>query len=139
MAKGLTVKVKGVNATLKEIRRLAKVYPQSALRALYRQGELVMTDSKRTYVPVDQGPLRASGHVVAEKMTVTLGFGGPAGIGNQGGESNEDRVGYAIVQHEVLTYDHTVGGAEYLKKPLLAALPRMGPEMAADVKRDVGA
>ena len=133
------VKLKGVDAALQELRRLARTYPKLALRALNRQAEFVMTDSKKTYCPVDRGQLRSSGHVVVNeaKQQVTLGYGGPAGIGNQS-ETNSESVGYAIVQHERLEYKHTVGEAEYLKKPLMSKLPSMGAEAAAEVRAGVG-
>jgi hypothetical protein len=134
----LEVKIKGLDSTLKNLRVLAKRYPKSALRALNRQAEFVMTDSKRDYCPVDTGALKSSGHVVVdeEKLQVTLGYGGPAGIGNQG-ETNDDRVGYAIVQHERLDYAHTVGEAEYLKRPLFAKAVSIGTDAAAEVKNDI--
>lgn len=56
----------------------------------------------RPLVPVDEGILRASGHVqppVIEglKCVVKLGFGGPAGAG---GASHAQGVGYAVFVHE---------------------------------------
>lgn len=71
-------------------------------------------------------------------MTVVLGYGGPAGAGNQG-DTNKDAVGYAIVQHEDLSLDHSkrlskkesqrrggvvrgeIGGPKYLERPMLEA------------------
>lgn len=135
------VKLTGVEAALAELKKLAKEYPEAALRALNRQAEFVMTEAKQRYVPVKDGHLRASGHIFVFKprLEVTLGFGGPAGIGNVGGERNRQDVGYAVVQHETEDYRHTVGESGYLRKPLQARLPSMGADAAAEVRKDVGA
>ena len=135
----ITFRIKGLDKAEAEIQRLAKKYPEAARRALYRNAEFIMTDSKQNYVPVDEGQLRASGHVVmdATKLEVTLGFGGPAGIGNVS-DSNDETVGYAIVQHEVDSYEHTVGEDKYLEKPLMAALPRLAGDIGRDIKEEVG-
>ena len=131
------VKLKGLKEALSTVKGLARKYPEAGFRALVRQGELAMTDSKDNYVPVDEGQMRASGHVVPEKdkKQVTLGFCGPAGIGNQG-ESNKEDVGYAVIQHEGI-FEHTVGTDHYLQKPLDARSGSMGKDMANDIKSDV--
>jgi len=65
-------------------------------------------------VPLDLGPLRASGTVLPPEISgntisVTLGFGGAA----------ED---YAWRQHEDLTYKHAPGRqAKYLEQPMMEA------------------
>ncbi len=135
----LEVKVKGLDTVEQNIGKLARKYPEAGRRALRRNAEFIMTDAKMTYVPVDEGELRASGHVVSDetKLEVTLGFGGPAGIGNQGGETNNERVGYAIVQHEELDYSHRVGGAKYLERPLMAAIPRLPEDIGRDIREDI--
>jgi len=73
--------------------------------ALFQSGELIIgTAKKRNLIPVNFGVLRASGHVQKPTFTKTqivvrFGFGGPAGIGNQG-ETNKEEVGYALYIHE---------------------------------------
>lgn len=53
-------------------------------RALFRVANEIIADSKANYVPVDTGTLRSTGAVQIEggvgggRVTVTLGFGGPA-------------------------------------------------------------
>lgn len=79
-------------------------------RALYVEGQRIMTDSKANYVPVRDNPLRASGHVQppvvsGTRSSVTLGFGGAASA-------------YALVQHERTDYRHTVGTSKYLETPV---------------------
>lgn len=77
-------------------------------------GNEIMTDVKSSRpghgVPVDKGILRASGRADGPEQgsrgpRVTLSFGGAAAP-------------YALVQHEVLTYRHTVGEARYLVRGL---------------------
>lgn len=68
-------------------------------RGLYAEANKIMAVSKRDYVPIDRGPLRASGTVFAPvKMgatgvSVTLGYGGAARA-------------YAVVQHEDTSLSH---------------------------------
>ena len=132
-----SVKIKGVKEMQAKLNRLARKFPDKIGGALYRQAELIMTISERDYCPVDDGILRASGHVVLHdtKLGVTLGYGGPAGVGNVGA-TNKKAVGYAVVQHEELGYKHTVGEAEYLKKPMDAAVPTLAKDLAADIALD---
>lgn len=77
--------------------------------ALYLEAELIMTDSKQNFVPVDSGVLRNSGTVkkpviTSKDVTVVLGYGGPA-------------ASYAVVVHE---YPPNVGQGKnkYLSRPL---------------------
>lgn len=81
--------------------------------SMYQTCELIMTDSKENYCPVDIGTLRDSGHVdppelQGDNITVWMGYGGPADH-------------YALIQHERLDYHHTVGQAKYLEIPTLNA------------------
>ncbi len=61
-------------------------------RALYREAERIMADSKQHHVPVDLGTLKGSGHVQlpvvsGTRVVVTMGYGGAAS-------------GYAVYLHE---------------------------------------
>ena len=135
----LQIKVEGTKELRELLSELSKQYPEIARAALYRQAEIrIMTPSKRDFVPVKDGHLRNSGHVVAEKdqIKVTLGFGGPAGIGNAG-QTNSQDVGYAIVQHENLDFAHGVGEAKYLEKPFMEALPNLPMWIAEDMWPDI--
>lgn len=125
------IKVKGLAELQGRLSRLAKENPVAAKRALVRQAEFVMTDSKQNYCPVKDGHLRASGHVVVDPkwIKVTWSYGGPAGT-----YLNKQDVGYAVVQHETLTFRHTVGQAEYLKRPLEKAIGSgMGDKIAREI------
>lgn len=134
--------IKGVPEFERRVKLLASLFPKSARRGLYLGLELVMTDSKRNYVPVRDGILRSSGFVDMDedenKIKATIGFGGPAGSGNTNGESNGVDVNYAIVQHENMDFAHTVGEAKYLERPLFAAIPMIGDVIVAAIKKDTG-
>jgi len=96
-------------------------------RALYLEGQHIMGESKAKFVPVDRGPLRASGHVMppqadAGGTVVIMGYGGPA-------------VKYAVVQHERLSYKHRVGQAKYLERPALARAKVMDKKIAARLRK----
>jgi hypothetical protein len=90
-------------------------------KALYREGEIIMGESKQPYnVPIDKGPLRGSGHVQlpvmlpSGRIRVKLGYGGAA-------------VKYAKKQHEDLTLNHPGGGrAKYLEIPAVQRASVMG-------------
>lgn len=72
-------------------------------------GEEIMTDAKASSpgrgVPVDKGALRNSGKVKGPdaKGSVVLSFGDSAVV-------------YALIQHEVFDFHHTVGEPRYLTR-----------------------
>lgn len=108
-----------LNVVTKEVRR-------GAARALKQQGETIMTTSKRRFVPVDQGPLRASGFVDAvviagNRISVQLGFGGAASA-------------YALIQHENMEFQHTRGGPKFLERPVNNAARRVAKAVGDAVK-----
>ena len=86
-------------------------------------GEEIMTDVKTSTpghgVPVDKGALRSSGRVegptgTSEKPQVELSFGGSSAP-------------YALIQHEVTTFHHTVGEPRYLVRGLERWHPDTSP------------
>lgn len=124
----LKIEIKGIGEVQKNLRAIAARFPKEARGALTREAEFIMTESKEWFVPVKDGHLRASGHVVIHPepaIKVTLGFGGPAGIGK-----NTKDVGYAIVQHERTDFSHKIGEAKYLERPVMAALPNLAKRIA---------
>lgn len=95
---------------------------RAVAKTLFQEAEKIMTVSKGRFVPVDEGTLRASGHVDRpqigpSRISVTLGYGGAASA-------------YALIQHEAMNFAHTVGGPKYLERPVMAA--------AGQVSRAVG-
>ena len=94
-------------------------------RSLFRQAHMIMRESKRYFVPVDDGVLRASGHVEKPKwdgdgLSVNFGYGGAASA-------------YAMVQHQNKNYRHTVGTWQYLSRPTM----RHGMQMKKQFTRDI--
>lgn len=131
------IKWRGQKEMAGKLEEIVRKFPKTTKAALNRQGEFIMTKAKRI-TPVRDGHLRASGHVVpdpsSKKFRVTLGFGGPAGIGNQGG-TNAKKVGYAVIQHEVRSFVHAVGQWKFLEKPMLEAIPSLARKIANDVQK----
>lgn len=121
----------GLNKALAKLDKLPGKIEQIVKSELYKEGEGVMAMSKEAFVPVDQGPLKASGQVddpvvKGNEVSVTLGYGNSA-------------VDYALIVHEDLNAFHPTGEAKYLEKPLKMALPgvkkRMGQAMVREAKR----
>lgn len=98
--------------------------------ALYFEAELIMTDSKMNYVPVDSGMLRNSGTVKKPTITrnsveVVLGYGGPS-------------ADYAVIVHEAPP-NWGQGKNKYLSKPLNKAERGMISRVADAMRRRVRA
>lgn len=96
--------------------------------ALYLEAELIMTDSKQNYVPVDTGTLRNSGTVTkpeikGNNVSVVLGYGGPAAP-------------YATKIHEA-PKNWGQGKNKYLQKPLNKAERGMVTRLAKTVQASV--
>lgn len=105
------------NATMRSFRAAARDIAKATKKlgdmqgpALRQIGEEIMTDVKAARpgagVPVDKGTLKNSGRVEGPSGTklspkVELSFGGAAAP-------------YALIQHEVTTFKHTVGEPRYL-------------------------
>ena len=112
----------------RKLRALADRYPDIIGAGLFVLGEKIMNTSKREFVPVDFGVLRASGHVQppirgkGREISVALVYGGPAAP-------------YAIVQHEG-DFKHTVGTRKYLERPLLAATGTAARDLAGLLNLD---
>lgn len=122
------VDLTGQKQLMKVLTALVAQAPQIVGAALYREGEAIMTESKKL-CPVDLGNLRSTGHVTPPEehgghVTVTLGYGGPAAK-------------YAVAQHERLDFKHTVGQAKYLEEPMLAASQGLDARIAQSIKKGI--
>lgn len=120
---------KAAQRILKASKNIGDTAPQG-IRMI---GEEIMTDVKSSRVghgvPVKYGALRASGKVEgprgdAKNVYVLLSFGGTAAGYNM-------EVGYALIQHEVLTFRHRVGEARYLVRGIERWSPTKSAAMAA--------
>lgn len=128
-AGGVSLEMNGLDEVLRKIAATGDLLPTNLGAALYRSCQAVMTDSEDNYVPVDTGVLKSSGYVQepvidGESISVTLGYGGAASA-------------YAAVQHEDLSYKHTVGGPKYLELPLMDAQDRIREAIGAAVVSSV--
>lgn len=127
----MSVKLTGADAMRTKLRQIAAQFPLRVAAALYQEGQIEMTESKRR-CPVDVtsktggGTLRASGmvhqpEISGKSISVTLSYGGAADA-------------YAIVQHERLDYHHNVGQAKYLESVLNESRPFMAGRVAKRIK-----
>lgn len=136
-------KVRGASAMARKIRNIAQAQPDKVLKALYLEAELIITDSKRNYVPIDLGTLRNSGYVALPErsgntVSIKFGFGGAASA-------------YAIAVHETpskydppswkgnaVSFGQRRSGGErgpkYLERPLRNALPAIPQRIADRIK-----
>ena len=118
----MSVVVIGAKALGAKLQRLGAQAPMILAQGTYEAAETIVGDAKEG-CPVDTGNLRASGHVLPvtpaqaiqrDGVTFQLGFGGPAGSGNQG-DSNSNAAGYAIYVHESGPRVGGVGRKKYLE------------------------
>lgn len=109
-----TATVRSFRAASKKIAKAARELRDDFGWRLRTIGEEIMTDVKDARpghgVPVDKGALRSSGRVEGPTGTssnpqVSLSFGGASAP-------------YALAQHEITTYHHTVGEPRYLVRGL---------------------
>ena len=134
------IKVVGVSGLQRRFRGASKRIQQAIKATLFQEAERMMTISKQQ-VPVDTGNLRASGHVTLPfesggQVFVELGYGGPAGAGAHGGQSNAQSVGYALTVHEDLQMQHRQGTkAKYLEDPVKENIPHLKQAVNAAVKQ----
>ena len=121
----------GLDKALAKLDKLPGRIERIIKSELFKEGEGIMAMSKEAFVPVDQGPLRASGHVddpvvKGDEVTVTLGYGNSA-------------VEYAVFVHEDLNAFHPTGEAKYLETPFKMAVPgikrRMAKALIKEAKR----
>lgn len=93
--------------------------------SMFLEQEAVIAAAKEN-TPVDTGVLRASGTVLAPKVsgtqvTVEAGFGGAA-------------AGYAVPVHERLGVHHPVGQAKFLERAFLERAPKIPGNLAKRVE-----
>jgi hypothetical protein len=110
---------RGTDAFARKVEQATEELKRRAAKALVREAEAVMADSKENYVPVDTGNLRNTGVVLpavidASGVSVEMGFSAD----------------YAAVVHEDLTAQHPNGEAKYLTKPLTKRAAGMNVRIA---------
>jgi len=143
MAQGdnIRAEIVGLESLARDAATAPDVFVRAVRAALYVDAEQLMTRAK--YItPVDEGVLRSSGHVQlpvrdGDAVEVRVGFGGPAGSGNVGGETNSEDVGYALIVHEDLTASHTVGQAKFLEAPFVERQPGLPARIAERINQQL--
>ena len=136
-----TVKVTwgpGLQALMEKFQERPEAMRKAMGTAAYMEGEETISDAK-PLVPVLHGGLVNSGFCglpesQGDVVSVTFGFGGVAGSGNQGGVTNEGDVGYAIYVHEDMTKHHPHGQAKFLEDPLNARKSDMSDRLAGRIE-----
>jgi hypothetical protein len=146
---GAFYEMRGMDALQQNIALLPEACQDAAGCEMANIAAEVIQDAKDNYVPVKFGNLKDSGrsdeYEPGRGMGITeigMWFGGPPDVGSGGAgvstaaatqaglSATADPALYALVQHEFLGYHHTIGGAKYLEKPLLAMLPKILPRIA---------
>ncbi len=115
----------GIPETQASLRNLGRRGLRAYRQAFRAEGEAIMLRSKKDFVPVDQGNLRASGRVrdvspLNASPRITLAFGGTSAP-------------YAVIVHEKQAR-HTVGQWKYLEQPANEAAQGMDVRIARRVR-----
>lgn len=131
----------GLDGVVGRLKILEEAIPELGPKELYKFANIIMTDAKENYVPVDNGPLRASGMVMepvieGRNISVTMGFGGAAEA-------------YALAVHEHLSdysppswkkaeasgrgvhFSPAGHGPKYLERPVIAHANELVETIAA--------
>lgn len=120
-----TFECNGPEDVARILQELAAAVPEEVANALYREGEVIMNDSKRM-TPVDTGYLRASGYVndptiSPDAIEVQLGYW----------------ANYAVYVHD-LPYNHVNGSPRFLEMALDDRTPGMGRRIIDRVMARMG-
>lgn len=121
------------------LERLANKFGTTVIgAALYRRGQAIMADSKENYVPVDLGPLKASGKVhrpqyAGRRVTVELSYGDAAAAYALAVHEHPSKHSPPSWQGVQVQFSPSGTGPKYLEKPLMAAIPTLPQELARDL------
>jgi hypothetical protein len=137
----MSVKVEwssGLQTLLQKFQDRPAKMQQAKGQALMMEGEELIAEAK-PLTPVLHGNLRSSGFcqlpvAQGEEVSITAGFGGVAGTGNQVGDTNPEDVGYALYVHENLMAHHPVGQAKFLEQPFDERLNGMSDRLAGRIE-----
>jgi hypothetical protein len=141
----ITYSVEGFDQLLKNIDGLQQRAEPAGIGALFMEAEAIMADSKEHYVPVDLGPLRASGTVHPPTTTggevhIELSYGGPAAPYAEAVHENPragKTDGFTPSGGRRKTWAQ-VGQWKYLETPFLAAQAGMLGRIADRLRGDMG-
>jgi hypothetical protein len=149
-------KLAGSEEMQRRLHKLSTKFPDKIRGALFFRAQLIMTDSKANYVPVDETGLKSSGQVrepergKGREISVALEYGdtareyaiavhehpgphdppswrgGEFGIAETKGRGGGFSGGVQFV----------TGGPKYLERPMMAAVPRLARDLASDLNLD---
>lgn len=128
----LSVKFTGDAEVKRHIENCARNMPKETSKAIRTVGTEKVYEPSQGLVPVKTGALKASGRVrvsTAESRGVSLKI-------SYGGNG----ILYAVKIHEDLRLNHPRGGTvKYLERPLMAAKPSIGRDVAGaiDLRRTI--
>lgn len=135
--------LRGTNAMIAKMRRITLAFPLRAQMALLTEGEHIMTDSKRNYVPWDLGALATSGVVlppvrVGKMITVHLVYGSAAAAYALAVHEHPSSTSPASWQGKAITWSQKKGGGrrgpKYLERPMKNAQRGMAARIARRIK-----
>lgn len=137
-------KLKGGAEMRRELKAIANRYPSRMEAAITLEAERIVTTAKQDYVPVDLGPLRASGHVEPPKRAGRLGLGKDIEVSMSFGGSSAP---YALAVHEhpsehspptwqgkAIVFSPPGRGPKYLEIPFRLARTGMAARLARSLK-----
>jgi len=141
MAQPFQIKLEGEKKMLEAIQQIARKFPSVAKKALYTQAERIMSVSKDKYVPVDDSPLKNSGHVVSvrDKLAVELRYGGvsaPYALAVHEHPSDHSPRSWkaAEAQGRPVQFHPPGRGPQYLKRPMDEAVKTLARDLAGIIK-----
>lgn len=126
----LEIELSGMDLVAENMTRFMDKVPEACGEALHEFAAERIMPLARERVPVLTGELMASSHLEqpthhGNEVHVTMGFGGPPGIGNLEGETNAVDVDYAVYVHEDLMKAHHGGQAKFLESAIVDTVPDM--------------
>jgi hypothetical protein len=130
------LRVEGIGQQRASLAKIIARFPKQARAALQRQAERIMTDSKEHYVPVDNSPLKNSGHVsmqTGNRLVAELSFGGAAGAYALAVHEHPSSFSPPSWQGKTINWTTPGTGAKYLEKPLMRAVPTLARDIATDL------
>lgn len=137
--------LRGVKEMEAKLKQIARLFPDRVASAIYREAQIVMTESKRRCpVAADGGTLRASGRVhepvrTGNRISVTMSYGGAASdyaIAVHETPSDYDPPSWRAMYDQGGSIDWTSEGTgpKFLEGPINEAMPEMAVRIGEHIK-----
>jgi hypothetical protein len=136
------MELRGAKTMQRKLETMARRFPDRVAGALRIEAELVMTRSKREFVPVDLGVLRSSGHVrdperQGKEVSVTMAYGGAAAAYATAVHEHPSGSSPPSWQGKTVHFSPDGRGPKYLERPMREAIPGMAERMAARLQEAI--